>query len=400
MADARDAAPEAAALLSASQSRMTQEERAIAAPRQTTSTPEEGGVRLPKPAQLPEATEAKATHGARDELASASAAASSKQEQEQRGHGSTPQAEMAALREATQAAAPTEADAAQATSQAAAPAGNLGNAPTSRPDALRSETRPVSKVSDGWQQPGAPAADAVQDAGGSSGSGAQDLSSRAVITGAGNTQASESTTAQAVSSPLVAADVSQTPGESVRSDVKGDSAASAESGVIGASHEPADSMPPGGSQEGARGFPAVKGPATTGKGALQLLQATVAQPDLPSEQGQHSITPATEDQHTGISAAAQEPGCSAEAAGPPSDSLSRADCTNTPFAAAAQAGQPVSGCYASHTGTVSSHLVCITCIGQCKLVSCQCCLWSEIHVLLFCHNHAYALKKLELVLSR
>lgn len=354
---------------------MTQEERAIAAPRQTTSTPEESGARLPKPAQLPEATEEKATHGARDELASASAAGSSKQEQEQRGHGSTPQAEMAALREATQAAAPIEADAAQATSQAAAPAGNLGNAPTSRPDALRSETRPVSKVSDGWQQPAAPAADAVQDAGGSSGSGAQDLSSRAVITGAGNAQASESTTAQAVSSPLVAADVSQTPGESVRSDIKGDSAASAGSGVIGASHEPADSMAPAGSQEGARGFPAVKGPATTGKGDPQLLQAKVAQPDLPSEQGQHSITPATKDQHTGISAAAREPGCSAEAAGPPSDSLSRADYTNTPFAAAAQAGQPVSGGYASHTGTVPSHLVCITCIGQCKLVSRQCCLW-------------------------
>ena len=356
---------------------MTQEERAIAAPRQTTSTPEESGARLPKPAQLPEATEEKATHRARNELASASAAGSSKQEQEQRGHGSTPQAEMAALRETAQAAAPIEADAAQATSQAAAPAGNLGNAPTSQPDALRLETRPVSKVSDGWQQSAAPAADAVQDAGGSLGSGAQDLSSRAVITGAGNAQASESTTAQALSSPLVAADVSQTPGESVRSDVKGDSAASAESGVIGASHEPADSMAPAGSQEGARGFPApgVKGPATPGEGGPQLLQAKVAQPDLPSEQGQHSITPATKDQHTGMSAAAREPVCSAEAAGPPSDSISRADCTNTPFAAAAQAGQPVSGCYASHTGTVPSHLVCITCIGQCKLVSRQCCLW-------------------------
>ena len=379
MADTRDAASEAAASSSASQSRMTQEERAIPAPRQTTSKPEDGGDRLPKPAQLSEATEAEATHGARDELALASAAGTGKQEREQRALGSTHEAETAASREAIKAGAGGEADdtleTAQASSQAAAPAGDLVDAPTSRIGALRSETRPVSKVSDGGQQPAAPAADAVQDAGGSSGSGAQGPSSRAVITGAENAQASESTTAQAVSSPLVAADVSQTPRESFRSDVKGGSAASAEHGAIGASQEPADSVAPGRPQEGARGLPAVKGPAATGEGGPQLLWAQVAQSDLPSEQGQHPITPATEDQHTGISTAAREPGCSAEAAEPPSDSPSRADCTSTPFAAAAQAGQPVSGCYASKTGTVTSYSACITCIGQCKLVSRQCCLW-------------------------
>ena len=347
---------------------MTQEDRAIPAPRQSTSTPEEGSDRLPKPAQLPEATEAKATHRARDELTLASAAGGGKQEREQRGHGSTHEAEMAASREAIKAGAAGEADAtletAHATSQAAAPAGDLVDAPTSQPDALRSETRPVSKVSDGGHQPAAPAADAVQNAGGSLGSGAQGLSSRAVITGAGNAQANESRTAQAVSSPLVAADVSQTPGESVRSNVKGDSLASAQSGEIGASQGQAGSVAPGGSQAGVGGAAVVKGPAATDEGSQQLSQARGLQPRLPSEQGQHTVTPATGSQHSGSPEAAQERGRSAEAAGPSDVQPSSADCTSTPFAAAAQAGQPVSGCYASHTNSAACYSLVIACIGQ------------------------------------
>ena len=327
---------------SASQPRLSQEERAIPAPVQSTITHEEGSGSFPKPAQLPGFSKAKAAGGARGALASATADGSGQHEQEQRGLRGTPEAEMAALREAGQARALGEADVsqetAQATSQAAAPAGALGKALTPQRGALRPETRPGSKMSDRGQQAAAPAPDAIQDVD---------------AAGAGGAQASATGSAQAISSPLAVVEVSQTAAESAGFQAAGHSAASAESGATGASWRAGESAAPKGPQQDAGAASAVKGPVATGEGSQQLSQVQWAHPDLPSEQGQHPITPATGSHHTSNLEAVKQPGSSAEAAGPSSDRPSSADCTSTPFAAAAQASQPVSGSNASTLAQVS-----------------------------------------------
>ena len=400
MADARDAAPEAAASPSASQPRLSQQERTIAAPGQSSRT-HEGS--LPLPAQLPGAFKAKAADGARDE--SASADGSCKPEQEQRELHSTPEAETAALQGSSQAGAAGEADAsssetAQVTSQATAPAGSSGDAPTPQHSALRSETRPVSKVSDGGQQPAAPAPDAMQDAEGSSSSGVQPPSSPGVITRAGDAQASAARTAQAVGSPIAMTAERQTPAEPAGVEAEHDSGVSAEGGATGTSRGTAESAAPSRSQEGAEGAAVVKRLAATDEASPQLSQAQELQLRLPSEQGQHPIAPVTASQQTGVPEAAQEPDRSAEAAGPPDGQPSSADCASTPFAAAAQAAQPLPGCCGSQTDS-TPHSMDIACIGQCKLVSWQCCLWCEdslaLSVQISCY--VYMLKKLELLLG-
>ena len=385
---------------SASQSRTSKDDRAIPAPRQSLSTPDEGGDRLSKPAQLPEATETKAAHGARDELALASATGSGKQEREQRGLGSTPESETAASREATQAAAAINAEeTAGATSQAAAPAGGFDDAVTvTQGGILHSETPVAGKMPAGGQQPAAPTPDAIQGADGSSSSGVQPPSSRVVNAGAGDAQGSATKTAQAVGGSMAVADVSQTPAESAGVEAEGDGGVLAESGATGTSQEAAEGAAPGQSQAGEGGAAVVKGLAATNEASPQLSEAQELQPRLPSEQGQHPITPATASQHSGVPQADQEPARSAEAAGPSSDQPSSADCASTPFAAAAQAAQPLPGRCASHTDSTPFHTMDID-IGQCKLVACQCCVWCEDALALSVEIsvYVYMLKKLELL---